>query len=195
MKLHILCETTSFLLLVYKNGKNKTTLFWRIVYHILPQHWFYKRRKRVFLPSFAPYFGFSLSLSATSPIPRHNTRPSHGLPLCLKWTEKQVLWAALEQLQNGRQSTLCFGVHLDNHRVVQLLLAFINTPSWGCGEKDEKNIEKTKKKKKKAERRKKKEREKEKKREKRTLWFYLEKKSALPPAKKTNLSPSLFWRC
>jgi hypothetical protein len=79
--------------------------------------------------------------------------------------------------------------------VVQLLLAFINTPSLGCGEKDEKNIEKTKKKKKKAERRKKKEREKEKKREKRTLWFYLEKKSALPPAKKTNLSPSLFWRC
>jgi hypothetical protein len=42
---------------------------------------------------------------------------------------------------------------------------------------------------------KKKEREKEKKRKKRTLWFYLEKKSALPPAKKTNLSPSLFWRC
>jgi hypothetical protein len=42
---------------------------------------------------------------------------------------------------------------------------------------------------------KKKEREKEKKRKKRTLWFYLEKKSALPPAQKTNLSPSLFWRC
>jgi hypothetical protein len=42
---------------------------------------------------------------------------------------------------------------------------------------------------------KKKEREKEKKRKKRTLWFYLEKKSALPPVQKTNLSPSLFWRC
>jgi hypothetical protein len=118
MKLHILCETTSFLLLEYKKGKNKTTLFWRIVYHFLPQHWFYKRGKRVFLPSFAPCFGISLSLSATSPTPRHNTRPSHGLPLCSKWVEKQVLWAALEQLQSGRQSTLCFGVHLDNHRVV-----------------------------------------------------------------------------
>jgi chromatin remodeling complex protein RSC6 len=80
--------------------------------------------------------------------------------------------------------------------VVQLLLAFINTPSSGCGEKDEKNREKTKRKRRRQrEENKKKEREKEKKRKKRTLWFYLEKKSALPPAQKTNLSPSLFWRC
>jgi hypothetical protein len=70
--------------------------------------------------------------------------------------------------------------------VVQLLLAFINTPSSGCGEKDEKNREKTKRKRRRQreENKKKTEREKEKKKKKENPLVLPREEKCPPPSSK-----------